>query len=254
MAAPSGGLLAGDAVVLAGATGAVGATTLATVAREGARVLVVSRDERRAGAAIAAHVDPCFAPNCIPFAADLTHPDGGAAAVAACIARFGRIDALGSLAGDEAPLGPIAESTLADLQAHVRAYYEVAYNLALPALRAMLAQEMRAEARSRGRILTVTAGSSRTPAPRRGLFGAAKAATNVLMLAIAREHKADDIVCNALVLGGVAVEGSRTRRGEAAYRAAASPQEVADAVAFHLSDRSSGINGELIDLNARETD
>ena len=118
----------------------------------------------------------------------------------------------------------------------------------------MLAQPFRAGAASRGRIVTITAGSSRDPAPRRGLFGAAKAAVNTLMRAIAKEHKGDGIVANAVVLGGVQTEDSRARRGAEAFAAAATPQEVADAVAFLCSVRGSGINGELVDLNARETD
>jgi NAD(P)-dependent dehydrogenase (short-subunit alcohol dehydrogenase family) len=38
------------------------------------------------------------------------------------------------------------------------------------------------------------------------------------------------------------------------FAAAATPQEVADALAFLASDRGSGVNGALVDLNAREVD
>ena len=74
------------------------------------------------------------------------------------------------------------------------------------------------------------------------------------MRAIAKEHKADGIVANAVVLGGVQIEESRARRGAEGFAAAATPQEVADTVVFLASARGSGINGELVDLNARETD
>jgi 3-oxoacyl-[acyl-carrier protein] reductase len=118
----------------------------------------------------------------------------------------------------------------------------------------MLAQPYRDGARSRGRIVVVTAGSSKQPAPGRGLFGVAKAGVNVLMQAIAREHKADGIVANALVLGGVATDAARGYLNADDYAAAATPQEVADALAFLASDRGSGVNGALVDLNAREVD
>jgi NAD(P)-dependent dehydrogenase (short-subunit alcohol dehydrogenase family) len=52
----------------------------------------------------------------------------------------------------------------------------------------------------------------------------------------------------------VQVEESRSRRGAEGYAAAATPQEVAETIAFLCSARGSGINGELVDLNARETD
>jgi NAD(P)-dependent dehydrogenase (short-subunit alcohol dehydrogenase family) len=246
-------LLAGDAVVLAGGTGRVGGATLATLVHEGAQVLVVSRARERAAAAIEAVLDDDEAAAATPFAADLQMPDQAAAAVAACVERFGRIDALVSLAGS-ARTAPLIESSVDDLRYNLAAFTETAYNLALPALRAMLAQPYRDGARSRGRIVVVTAGSSKQPAPGRGLFGAAKAAVNVLMQAIAREHKADGIVANALVLGGVATAAAHGYLNADELAAAATPQEVADVLAFLASDRSSGINGALVDLNAREVD
>ncbi|MDB5093875.1 MAG: AerF [Candidatus Eremiobacteraeota bacterium] len=246
-------LLRGDAIVLAGATGRVGGATLATFVREGARVLVLSRSLERARAAIDEILDGDEAAAAIPFACDGADPAQAAAAIAACVERFGRIDALVSLAG-AAKVVPLVESSIADLRENVAGFLETAYNLALPALRAMLDQPYRDDARSRGRMVVVTAGSSKQPAPGRGLFGAAKAGVNVLMQAIAREHKDDGIVANALVLGGVATEAARSYYDAGAFAAAATPQEVADALAFLASDRGSGINGALVDLNAREVD
>jgi NAD(P)-dependent dehydrogenase (short-subunit alcohol dehydrogenase family) len=246
-------LLQGDAIVLAGATGRVGGATLATFLREGARVVVLSRSLERAQQTIDALLDDDEAVAAIPFAADLTDPAQAAAAVDACVERFGRIDACVSLAGDST-VAPLLKTTVEDLRANLRGFLETAYNLTLPALRAMLAQPYRDDARSRGRIVVVTAGSSKQPAPGRGLFGAAKAGVNVLMQSIAREHKADGIVANALVLGGVATEAARGYLNAQDLAAAATPQEVADALVFLASDRGSGVNGALVDLNAREVD
>lgn len=247
------GLLDGDAILLAGGTGRVGGATLATLLREGARLVVISRSAERAAAAIARHA-PDAGDRAIPFAADATDPAQATAAVRTCVERFGRIDALASLAGQEPRIGPLVDSKLDDLHANLTAYVDTAYNLSVAALRAMLAQPFRDGVTSRGRIVTITAGSSRDPAPRRGLFGVSKAAVNTLMRAIAKEHKADGIVANAVVLGGVQIEESRARRGPEVFAAAATPQEVADTIAFLCSARGSGINGELVDLNARETD
>ncbi len=247
-------LFDGDAILLAGGTGRVGGATLATLVSEGARVLVLSRSLERARAAIGGVLDEAESAAAIPFAADLGDPAQAAAAVDACVERFGRIDALVNLAGSGIGTTPLAGSTPRDLRANVAAFAESAYNVSLPALRAMLAQPYREGARSRGRIVTVTAGSSKDPAPGRGLFAVAKAGVNALMQAIAREHKADGIVANALVLGGVATEAARGYLDPAEFAAAATPQEVADALAFLASDRASGVNGALVDLNAREVD
>ncbi len=245
-------LVDGDVVLLAGATGRVGGATLATLVREGARVAVLSRDRARAAATIASVLEPGEVANALPFEADLNDAGSAAAAVTACVAAFGRIDALINLAGSGPQSVPLVKSKLEDLQKSLAGYTETAYNLAMPALRAMLAQPFREGTLSRGRIVTVTAGSSKSPAPGRGAFAVAKAGVNALMLAIAREHKADGIVANALVLGGVAFPGRGGSPED--IKAAATPQEVADVLTFLASDRSSGINGELVDLNAREID
>jgi 3-oxoacyl-[acyl-carrier protein] reductase len=247
-------LVNGNAVLLAGATGRVGGATLATLVREGARVAVISRSAERAQATIDATVAPAERKRTLAIQADLSDPASAEAAVAQCVATFGRIDALVNLAGSGAGTKPLLESSLADLQYALRAFTETAYAIAMPALRAMLEQPLLANARSRGRIVTVTAGSSKAPAPGRGAFATAKAGVNALMLAIAREHKIDGIVANALVLGGVAFAGAERFYSPEDFAAAATPDEVADVLVYLASDHASGINGALVDLNAREID
>ena len=241
-------------ILLAGATGRIGGATLATLLAEGAYVAVISRQAERAQSAIDAAIGRVETTRALALAADLNDPTSASAAVDACIAAFGRIDALVNLAGSGAGRKPLVDTSLDDLRSTLRAFAETAYTIALPALRAMLAQPYRDGARSRGRIVTVTAGSSKAPAPGRGSFAAAKAGVNALMLAIAREHKRDGIVANALVLGGVAFAGAEAFYSPDDLAAAATPQEVADVLTFLASDRATGINGVLVDLNAREID
>jgi 3-oxoacyl-[acyl-carrier protein] reductase len=241
-------------ILLAGATGRVGGATLATLVAEGAHVVVISRDPERAQSSIDAAVEPAERTRAVAVKADLTDPASAANAVEECRRAFGRIDALVNLAGSGAGSKPLVDTSLDDLRYTLRAFTETAYNISMPALRAMLAQPYRDGARSRGRIVTVTAGSSKEPAPGRGTFATAKAGVNALMLAIAREHKIDGIVANALVLGGVAFEGAEQFYAPEDLKAAATPQEVADALTFLASDRATGVNGALVDLNAREID
>jgi len=244
----------GDAIVLAGATGRVGAATLTALVREGARAVVLSRDESRARSAITTALDPEARDRAVPFSADLNEPSQADRAIAFTLERLGRVDAVVNLAGSGFGQIALERSSIDDLRKNLRAFVETAYNLTAAALRAMLAQPYRDGARSRGRIVTVTAGSSKDPAPGRALFGAAKAAVNTLMLGVARDHKSEGIVANALVLGGVAFDGAQEFYSPEDFRAAATPEEVADVLSFLAADRSSGINGALVDLNAREVD
>lgn len=236
-----------DVIVLAGATGRVGGATLHRLHDEGARVVVVSRSADAATGLVAGLERASTA------IADISDPAAAAKVVSDAAARFGRVDAIVNLAG-RGKFVSLTDSTLDDLRINLDGFVVPAYNLAIPALRQMLAQEYRPQRRSRGHIVTVSAGSSKDPQPSFGLFGAAKAAVNTLMRAIAREHKADGIVANAVVLGTVATEAARDYLDAEDFAAAASPEEVARVLAFLASADSDGINGELVDLNARETD
>lgn len=244
----------GDAIVLAGTTGRIGAATLTALVREGARVVVLSRDESRARSTIAAALDVRMHDRAFAFSADLGEAADADRAIAYAVERLGRLDAVVNLAGSGFGQVALADSSLDDLRKSLSAFVETAYMLTVAALRPMLVQSYREGARSRGRIVTVTAGSSKDPAPGRALFGAAKAAVNTLMLGVARDHKADGIVANALVLGGVAFAGAEQFYSAEDFKAAATPEEVAEVLTFLAADRSSGINGALVDLNARETD
>jgi NAD(P)-dependent dehydrogenase (short-subunit alcohol dehydrogenase family) len=240
-------LLEGDVVILAGATGRVGAATLRTLHESGADVIVVSRSETSAEA-LSEGFERAY-----PAVADLDDPRAAETLVETTARRHGRVDAVVNLAG-RGKFVSLKDSTLEDLRINFEGFVAQAYNLAMPALRQMLAQEYRPGRRSRGHIVTVTAGSSLDPQPRFGLFGAAKAAVNTLMRAIAREHKADGIVANALVLGTVATDDARDYLDNEDFDAAATPEEVAHVLTFLASAASDGINGALVDLNARELD
>lgn len=246
-------LLLDDAVVLAGATGKVGGATLREFAAQGAWIVVLSRSQENAERSIAESVEHDQRGRVVPFVADLNDPASACAAIDFAVQRFGRIDAVVSLGG-RGHFVPLVDSTLDDLQRNLQGNLAVNYNLMLPALRAMLKQPMPASALSRGRLVAVSAGSSKDPQPRLGLFGASKAGLNVLMQAIAREHKADGIVANALVLGSVATDAARSYLSDEDFTAASQPEEVARVLAFLASSSATGINGALVDVNAREVD
>ncbi len=245
-------LLKDNVVLLAGATGRVGGPTLGVALSEGAAVGLISRSQENAEETIARYgADARDRVHVV--VADIHNPAEAERAVREVVSRFGRLDGVANASGAGKFIA-VKDSTLEDFRLNLEGFAITNYNLMMPALQQMLAQKPHPGARSRGRLITVTAGSSRTPQPRFGLMGAAKAAVNTFMLAIAREHKSDGIVANTLVLGGVATEAAKDYLDAESFAAASTPEEVADTLVFHLSDRSSGVNGALIDHNAREVD
>lgn len=235
-------LFADDVIVVAGATGRVGRPLVGRLIEEGARVVLISRSAQEQVERVA------------PVVADLANPGDGKRVIDEATKKFGRVDAVISLAGGGTRFVSVVDSSLEDMEASVRNNLIVAYNLFVPALRQVLKQPAQDGRRSRARFVAVTAGSSLDPQPRFGIMGSGKAGVNTLMRAIAREHKADGIVSNAVVLGGVATQEAREYLSPEDFAAAASPEEVANILAFHASDVSTGVNGELIHLNAREVD
>ena len=77
------------------------------------------------------------------------------------VARFGRLDGVANLSGS-GKFVALTDSSLEDFRQNIEGFAITNYNLMMPALRQMLAQDAPPRARSRGRLITVTAGSSRT--------------------------------------------------------------------------------------------
>src|SRR5580692_1864502 len=102
-----------NVVLLAGVTGRVGGAPLAVFVREGAHVVVISRDRARAQAKIDEVLEPGERAHAKALACDLNDPASCAAAVAACVEGHGRIDALVNLAGAGWHRKPFADATLA---------------------------------------------------------------------------------------------------------------------------------------------
>src|ERR1700722_19413490 len=133
-------LVTDNVILLAGVTGRVGGAPLATFVREGAKGVVISRDRARAQAKIDEVVGAPDRARAIAFAADLYDPASCAAAVAECVNRFGRLDALVNLAAAGGRRKPLTDASLDDLKETLAEIVETAYNISQAALRAMLAQ------------------------------------------------------------------------------------------------------------------
>jgi len=95
-------------VIITGATGGLGSDAARGFAREGARLLLVDRDD---GAALAAELGARF------HRADVTRDADVAGYVQVALDAFGRIDVFFNNAGIEGRVAPITELTEADFDA-----------------------------------------------------------------------------------------------------------------------------------------
>jgi 2-hydroxycyclohexanecarboxyl-CoA dehydrogenase len=130
--------MAGKCAIITGGGGGIGSATAALFCAEGAKVLLVDRDEAALGAAADRVRGAGEAAALDRFVCDITVPEQAAAAVAHAIAAFGALDVLVNNAAIRR-VAPVAASQLADWRAVIDVNVLGAVNFcaaAAPALRA----------------------------------------------------------------------------------------------------------------------
>lgn len=230
--------------IVTGAGRGIGAAVARTLDRDGFRVAVVarSRDQLEAVAADLAN-EP------VVVETDLLDPSGPGSAVAVALDAFdGRVDALVNNAGAalRKPSDELTADEIDDLFAvNVRAAL-LASAAVLPAMRAA----------GSGSIVSISSISGLRGAPRRAAYGATKAALDGMTRSLAMEYGPFGIRANAVAPGVVETEMWRENLakpgvadevlGVIPTRRLSTPEEVAEVVAFLVSDRASAITGEVI--------
>jgi NAD(P)-dependent dehydrogenase (short-subunit alcohol dehydrogenase family) len=183
-------------------------------------------------------------------ACDVTSTESVEAAVAGCVERHGRLDALVNAAGMGRPVRFLDAGD--DVwQSHL----DVNLLGAVRACRAALPHLARSEEPARGIVLFTSqaakSGGLLIGAP----YSAAKAAVLCLTKTLAAEFGSQGVRVNAVAPGIVdtpfldGVPGIRDRGGQLPLGRIGKPEEVASVVAFLLSTASTYLTGEIIDVN-----
>jgi NAD(P)-dependent dehydrogenase (short-subunit alcohol dehydrogenase family) len=254
--------LANLVCLVTGSTG-IAAASAERFAEEGAAVFVTSRTEDH----VRTLVDRITAGGgrAAGQTADLAEQGQVEAAVGACVAAFGRIDGLFSVAGGSGRRfgdGPIdeldADAWDATLALNLRTQALVCRSV----VRQMRSQEPGGDG-TRGSILLMGSVTSTDPVPE--LFGthayaAAKGAINALTTAMAATYIGDRIRVNAVApsvtrtpMATRAASDERilafTRRKQPLAGEMLDPREVANAAVFFLSDESRTVTGQVLKVD-----
>ena len=192
------------------------------------------------------------------FVGDATTPEGAAAAVNACIDRFGRVDILVNNIG-AGPVEGVVETSLEDWERVFRFNVTSAFLMAKHAIQPMISV-------GGGSIVNVSSiASNRWTGVPLSAYSASKAAMNQLTQNIAMQYAAKGIRCNA-GLPGLLMTPMRLGTLSRHYgndvdalirkRDAVSPTgkmgtgwDIAYAVGFLASDESRYINGVLLPVD-----
>ncbi|MFB4262481.1 SDR family NAD(P)-dependent oxidoreductase [Nonomuraea sp. GTA35] len=243
------GLLAGKVAFVTGAGRGIGAAAARLFAREGATVLLAARTEEqlkavteeiRAAGGTAGHV-----------VCDLADPAGVRAAVERAVDLYGRLDVAfnnGATAVPPAPMDRMPESDF-DLM------YTVNFKGQWVAMSAQVAA-IRATAGTGAIVNTSTVGSW-GPNPLLPAYGAMKRALNSLTESAAATYGPEGIRVNGIAPGTTLTEMVdaweavspgivEQLNARTSLRRAAAPEEVAEAAAWLLSDRSSYVTGTVL--------
>jgi len=241
----------GKVVIVAGGANGIGAATARRLSRDGATVAVADIDV--AGAEkVAAELQEAGG-RAMALGMDLRDEASVAAMVGAVVADLGRVDGLYNVAADTAPatIGSDTDAVSVPLDTWDRTIevnlrgYLLTCRHAVPA---MLAN-------GGGAIVCTSSLAAYGGGSTLISYGVSKAGVHALTRYVASTWGRQGIRCNTVVLGMVMTEALKTGiTAEAMAQLAASlhvpepgtPDDVADAVAFLLSDESRYINGESI--------
>ena len=250
--------LDGKAAIVTGGSRGIGLATARVLAAEGCAVAICARDEARLAAAVAGLRSS--GARVLGRVADVTDEHAVNTFVAAVEREFGRVDILVNNAGTHVR-GTVETTTLAILDRQLRDKvhgFFLTLRAVLPGMRE----------RRDGRVVNVIGQAARHPHPDRFPSGVTNAAllglTKSVADAVARDNVRVNSVCPQYIeteLLAALIEKEMRERGVDRATAAAGftranvlgrtgrPEEVADLVAFLVSDRAGFVCGSSVSID-----
>ncbi len=230
--------LEGRVAIVTGGSRGIGKATCIALAKEGAKVVVVGRNEttcHEVASAITASGGTAMA-----VKADVSSEADVAYMVAATMERYGRIDILVNNAAVNMPYKTVAEMDLADWNRIVSVNLTGTFLCCRAVVPVMTTQK-------NGKIINLSSRGGRQGEAGRSPYRSTKAAVIIFTECLAAEVKEHGIDVNAVCPGAVKTDMiSEISHGNVpAY--AMEPEEIASVVVFLASDESRAITGTAID-------
>lgn len=242
--------LAGQTILVTGATGAIGQAICRALVAEGARVAIHYGRNRDAAEALLAGLEGRGW--CLP--ADLSDPQGAWSLWSAAVGVAGRITGLVNNAGIRSEVA--VDAPLADWQATWDREMRVNFLSAVDLTRCAI---LHFRQNGGGRIVNMASrAGQRGYASNVMAYGASKAALINLTKSVAQSHGVEGITAVALAPGWVRTDMAEAfiaEHGEAAALAGipigcmATPEEIGELAAFTFRPTQASLNGAVLDVN-----
>lgn len=230
--------LEGKVVAIAGAAGGLGPTVARRLAAAGATLALTDVVQERLDELI----DDLDLPEerIDARTADLLDEAGTRAWADALAAKFGRIDALAHLVGGWKGGDPIATTPLEDyaflhdlivrtVQHATRAFHD---HLAHPG----------------GRFVLISSAQAQDPDATNASYAATKAAAETWTLALAKSLAESGATANVIVVNAILTPRMRADNPDKPFKTFTSTEDIAEAIAYLLSDAAAKMNGKRVEL------
>jgi NAD(P)-dependent dehydrogenase (short-subunit alcohol dehydrogenase family) len=222
--------MADKVILLTGATGALGRKTAQAFAERGYSLALLDFDQIKLDT-LARDLN---LPNERLFTAIVDLRDAAAvrSAAEAVDAKFGGIHGLIHLVGGWTGGKTIPESSAEDFTSMLGQHVWTTFHLFqsfMPLL----------EKNKWGRVITVSPSTVSNPPPKRGIYNAAKAAQENLVLTLAAELKESNVTANIVQVKAIDAENKG---------AGATPEEIVAAILYLFSDEAGKVTGARIPL------
>lgn len=217
-------------VVITGATGALGNRVAQAFAERGHSLVLLDRNQDRLDALTL----DLNLPEDRLFASVIDLRDGGAvrSTAEAVSVKFGGVHALIHLVGGWVGGRTLIESSAEDLEFMLSQYVWTTFHL-FQAFAPQLSKN------GWGRVIIVSKSTVQNPPGKEGIYAAAKAAQENLVLNLSAELKEQGVTANIIQVRAIDVDGTRKGTGT-------TPDEIVAAMLYLFSEEASKVNGARI--------
>lgn len=226
------GRLSDRLVVITGAGGSLGPHVVERLARDSPTIAVTDHVADRLEELMAAEKKQL----------DLLDFDATKAWADELAGRYGHVDALIHLVGGWRGGTPITESSEEDDEWLDKLLVKTVKN----ATRAFLPH---LAASSHGRFVLISSAQAQRPSNTNAAYAAAKAAAETWTLAVADELAESGATANILVVNAIVTPEMREANPDKAYKTFTDARDMAEAIAFIVSDAAEKMNGQRVELH-----